>query len=289
MAPRPPVMPTVGKRQLARELRSAREAASLTLDQVAAEMDWAKTKVHNLENGRWTRSNLTDLRGLLSLYDITDPGRREKLEQLMREAKKPGWWVAYGDALDGALPAFEDEASEISCYEPNFVPGLLQTRDYAVTLLRSYPFLTATEVERKVEARLKRQQILTRESPHPPTTAFVVEEAALQRLIGNPDVLGPQLEHLIAMANSDAARLTLQVLPLRSGLHGAMGGSFAILDFSGDFDLSIVYTESAARNAYLEAKEEIAKHRTMFTHACGKALTPADSITLLNDLIKQHT
>src|SRR5699024_918114 len=97
MAAKPP-LPPVGKRQLARELRQGRESAGLTLDQVATELDWAKTTVHNYEYGRWTRLNLTELRSLLDLYGITCSERRASLESLMRDAKEKGWWVAYGDA-----------------------------------------------------------------------------------------------------------------------------------------------------------------------------------------------
>src|SRR5699024_6638975 len=112
MAAKPPLT-TVGKRQHARELRQGRESAGLTPHQVATELDCAKTKVHNYENGRWTRGNLTDLRALLDLYGITCSERRASLETLMRDAKKKGCWVAYGDAFDGSLPAFEDEAAKV--------------------------------------------------------------------------------------------------------------------------------------------------------------------------------
>ncbi|MGW8439361.1 helix-turn-helix domain-containing protein [Nocardiopsis sp. NPDC055551] len=285
MAAKPPPLPTVGKRQLARELRQGREAAGLTLDQVAAELDWAKTKVHNYENGRWTRGNLTDLRALLDLFGITDAKRRESLETLMRDAKKKGWWVAYGDAFEGSLPAFEDEAAQISSYEPVFIPGLLQTPEYTDALMRSYSFLSPDGIERKVEARMRRQEILNRSSP--PTLSFVIEEAAVQRLTRTPHVFGPQIQHLVEVAEG-SPQVSIQIMPLRSGLHGALGSSFMILDFDGDFDLSIVHTETATRNGYLESKEEVALHRTMFTQACGSALSQGESTALLNELLQQN-
>lgn len=281
MAAKQPPLPTVGKRQLARELRRGREAVGLTLDQVAIELDWAKTKVHNYENGRWTRGNLTDLRALLDLYGMTDPDRRGSLENLMRDAKKRGWWTAYGDAFEGALPAFEDEAAQISTYEPVTIPGLLQTREYVTSLLNAYTFLTSEELERKLEARLHRQQILTRDSP--PILSFVIEEAAIQRLFSSPEVFEAQVEHLISLA-STKPNISIQVMPLRSGLHGALGSSFVILDFDDDYGLSIVHTETATRSAYIEKKEEVALHRTMFTQACGSALPQDQSTKLLKDL-----
>lgn len=285
MAAKQPPLPTVGKRQLARELQRGREAAGLTLDQVASELDWAKTKVHNYENGRWTRGNLTDLRALLGLYGITEPKHRDSLENLMRDAKKKGWWVAYGDAFEGSLPAFEDEAAQLSSYEPVFIPGLLQTPVYAETLMRAYAFLTPEDIERKVEARIRRQEILTRTTP--PTLSFVIEEAAVQRLIGMPHVFAPQIQHLIDVTEG-SPHISIQIMPLRSGLHGALGSSFVILDFDGDFDLSIVHTETATRSGYLESKEEVALHRTMFTQACGNALSQEASSTLLRSLLQQH-
>ena len=286
MAAKQPPLPTVGKRQLARELRQGREKAGMTLDQVAAELDWAKTKVHNYENGRWTRGNLTDLRALLDLYGIKESKRRESLENLMRDAKKKGWWVSYGDAFEGSLPAFEDEAAQISSYEPVFIPGLLQTQEYAVQLMRAYTFLTSVDIERKVEARMRRQEILNRDNP--PTLSCVIEEAAVQRLIGTPRVFVPQVQHLVDVAEG-SPHVSIQVMPLRSGLHGALGSSFVILDFDGDFDLSIVHTETATRSGYLESKEEVALHRTMFTQACGIALPQEESSALLRNLLRQHS
>ncbi|PSK89405.1 helix-turn-helix protein [Murinocardiopsis flavida] len=286
MAAKQPSLPTVGKRQLARELRRSREAAKFTLDQVADELDWAKTKVHNYEHGRWTRGNLTDLRALLDLYGIHEPERRASLENLMRDAKRRGWWSAFGDAFDGSLPAFEDEATQMSSYEPVFIPGLLQKREYATSLMNAYAFLAPDDIERKVEARMRRQEILNRQSP--PIVSFVIEEAAVQRMIGIPKVFGPQVQHLIDLAQN-ASHVSIQVMPLRSGLHGALGSSFVILDFAGDYDLSIVHTETATRSGYLENKEEVALHRTMFTHACGSALSQEDSSALLTGLLQQHT
>ncbi|CAM3766702.1 helix-turn-helix transcriptional regulator [Nocardiopsis rhodophaea] len=286
MAVRQPVMPTVGKRQLARELRSAREAANLTMDQVAEELDWSKGKVHNIETGRWTRGNLTDLRALLDAYGVSDPDKRKALEQLMRDAKKPGWWSKYNDVFSGALPAFEDEASELSSYEPSLVPGLLQSPEYIAELMRNSPFLSRDEARRKIEARQQRQKVLTRSDA--PTATFVVEEAAVQRLAELPDVFRPQVEHLIAMSGGDSSRVTIQIMPLRSGLHAALGPSFVILDFHDELDLSIVYTESVARGAYLEEKAEVSMYRTLFAHACQQALRPDESIALLKDMLKQQ-
>ncbi|MBB6174068.1 transcriptional regulator with XRE-family HTH domain [Nocardiopsis mwathae] len=285
MAARQPVMPTVGKRQLARELRSAREAAQLTMDQVAEQLDWSKGKVHNIETGRWTRGNLTDLRALLDTYGVNDPAKREALEQLMRDAKKPGWWSKYNDAFGSALPAFEDEASELFSYEPSLVPGLLQSPEYITELMRNSPLLTAEEAQRKCEARQRRQKVLTRSSPL--VARFVVEEAALQRLVNLPEVFRPQVEHLIAMGEDDGNRVTIQVMPLRSGLHAVLGPSFVILDFHDELDLSIVYTESVARGAYLEEKAEVSMYRALFARACEQALRPDESIALLKDLLKQ--
>lgn len=285
MAAKPPPLPTVGKRQLARELRQGREAAGLTLDQVAAELDWAKTKVHNYEHGRWTRGNLTDLRALLDLFGITDSKHRGSLENLMRDAKKKGWWVAYGDAFEGSLPAFEDESAQISNYEPVFIPGLLQTPEYTGQLMRAYSFLTPDDIERRVEARMRRQEILKRSTP--PILSFVIEEAAVQRLVGSPRVFEPQIQHLIDVAES-SSQASIQIMPLRSGLHGTLGSSFMILDFDGDFDLSIVHSETATRSAYIESKEEVALHRNMFTQACGNALSQSNSSALLKTLLKQQ-
>lgn len=121
--------------------------------------------------------------------------------------------------------------------------------------MRAYAFLPPDDIDRKVEACMQRQETLTHRTP--PTLSFVIEETTVQCLIGTSHVFGPQIQHLINVAEG-SPHASIQIMPLRSGLHGALGSSFVILYFNGDFDLSIVHAETAIRSGHLGSKEEVA-------------------------------
>jgi Domain of unknown function (DUF5753) len=172
-----------------------------------------------------------DVVDLLEIYGVTDETERATLVALAREANSPGWWHKYGDVLPDWFQVYvglEEAAALIRLYEVQFVPGLLQTADYARAVVRlGQPGASAAEIERRVSLRMSRQELLSK--PDAPRLWAVVDEAALRRPIGGKEVMRAQLERLIEVTKEP--NITLQVVPFSSGCHTAEGGAFTILRF----------------------------------------------------------
>ena len=166
------------RRRLAAELRHLRTDARLTVEDVAGRLQWPASKVSRIEN-RQVGIRPQDLRKLLDLYQAKDRAYREQLLEMGRRATERGWWQSYSGLLPalGNLIGLEAEASTIRTYEPELIPGLLQTADYARAVIRSgFPAETMEEIDRRVEIRLERQEALTRTDPPPPKVSVVLNE-----------------------------------------------------------------------------------------------------------------
>ncbi|GII86046.1 transcriptional regulator [Sphaerisporangium siamense] len=274
--------PTVKRRRLSHVLRQLRQSADLTATEAAKRLEWDPSKVARMERNQWKLPNVHDIRLLLDLYGVTDGRQREVLITLARESRQRGWWANYEDVFRSSLPDFEAGASVIRTYEALLIPGLLQTAAYAAAIWRAGQVLdehTDHVIERHVQARLARQQVLTRESP--PQLLTVIDEAALIKVVGGPTVMREQLHHLIRMAAS--ANVTIQVLPNSSGAHAAMTGGFAIMDFSSPADdPSLVYMETATENLWLETPEKHQQYALIFSRVQASALSPEESVTCLS-------
>lgn len=237
--------PSVRQRRLAAELRRLRESRRLTGDEVADRLAWSTAKVSRIENAR-TGAKIPDVQRLLDLYDVRGD-RRDDLLALARDAGERGWWEDYRD-LPRPLADFialESEASAVRQWENNTVPGLLQTEAYARHVIEGYNAISTMppqEIQRRVEVRIRRQEILHQHQPA--QLHIVVDEAVLQRRVGDAEVMREQLGHILSVSESPA--LTLQVLPLAAP-HRVMADSFTILEFSDAHDVTfpdIVHTES---------------------------------------------
>jgi transcriptional regulator with XRE-family HTH domain len=234
--------PLVLRRRLRGGLRQARQDTELTQGQVAAAMDWSLSKVIRIESGANAIST-NDLRALLSLYQITDPGEVQDLVELARAARERSWWSTYKDA---ASPDFlryveqEASASALRAYEHVVIHGLLQTEEYAAWVIREFlgELYTDQQTDRRVELRMKRQELLGRAGP--PELQIIHDEAVLRRIVGSPAVMRRQLQHLADLAERPG--ITLNVLPFTAGVRDGFGESFAILDFPG-MDDPALFTE----------------------------------------------
>jgi transcriptional regulator with XRE-family HTH domain len=265
--------PTIRARRLRRELRRLRDRAGLTAEDVAADLGWHRTKVIRVELGH-SRVTPTDVRDLLRLYKASDE-EHESLTTLSRQARQKGWWNAYGDVLLDDYVGFEAEASSISSYESLYVPGLLQTEEYARAIIRAgRTTADPEEVDRIVAARLARKALLSRDVP--PKLWIVLDEAVVRRLVGGPEVMRAQLVRLIeACANPT---IEVQVLPFAGGAHAAMGGPFTILDYTEPvLDPTVVYLGNDTSTALLEKEVQVTRYRLMFDHLRAKALDPDKS------------
>jgi AcrR family transcriptional regulator len=261
------VGPTVVRRQLGRRLRQLRGVSGMSVDEVVAEryLGISRAKLFKLEAGKHAVKP-QDIAVLCARYGVS-PEETETLQALALATQDASWWHVYGD---DAVPEWfslfvelEPAATSIRKYEAEFVPGLLQTRDYAWAVFRAFqPDAEDAEIERRVAVRMERQTIF--DIARPRRLHTVLNEAVLLRNVGGDDVIDAQL----AALRRAAARpeITIDVLPLRAGAHAAMNGSFTILDFANpDEDPSVAYVETASSAAYLQKPAELERYDTIFT------------------------
>lgn len=250
---------------------------------MARALGWHPSKLSRIEHGE-TRTTTTDVRKLLDLYDA-DEQERTGLVALTREAGLPGWWHEYNSVLPrdfGSFIDLEREATVISTYETADVPGLLQTEPYARAQLRAGRFTDSDEeIERRVEARMARQELLNRR--HPPRMRFVMNEGAVRRLVGGAKVMRGQLARLIEIGGS--LMTSVAVVPYVAGAHAATV-SFALFDFDGD-DPPIVYSELLGSSVYVEKPEAVTLYRAAFDDVLAAALSPVESAALMADIEKE--
>ncbi|WP_202638399.1 helix-turn-helix domain-containing protein [Bailinhaonella thermotolerans] len=268
---------TFRARQLRLELLRLRTTARLTLDDVAAELDWSSSKISRIESGR-NGVSPSDVRLLLDVYGVRDHATREKLVELARAARRKGWWHAYPEVFRSAYATAEADAVTISTYESDLVPGLLQTADYQTALLRACrPDLRDAEIERRLAARAERRAILTRSDP--PRLMVVVGEAVLRRPVGGRKVMRGQLTYLIELAESPW--MSFQILPSNSGSHAGRGVSFVLLDLAEGGRLGVVFLEHLTGHLFLEAETDVARYREEFSVLVKEAMDPEESIALI--------
>jgi transcriptional regulator with XRE-family HTH domain len=280
--------PTARGRRLRHELRRLREEAGLTHSEVARRLDWSASKLSRIETGQ-SRVQTGDVRDLLEVYGVTDEATCSALVQLAREARRRGWWTRYSDVLgSGIYVGLEAEASALHTYESMFVPGLLQTEDYARAIIRAGQTRPDPEtLERRLAARLARQEMLN--LPDPPEIWAVVDESVINRPVGGPEVMRSQLQHLVDLGNRPMAALTLQVLPLSVGAHPGMNGPFVILEFHSPTDPTMVYLETATDGLFIEDPPDVERYTLMFNHLVARALGPDESLAMIADLAGRIT
>src|SRR4029077_15090158 len=244
--------PTVLRILLGSQLRLLREVKGITREEAGYAIRASGSKISRMELGRVSFKE-RDVTDLLKLYGV-DEDETATLIALAKQANSPGWWHKYGDVLPDWFQVYvglEEAASLIRLYEVQFIPGLLQTADYARAVIRlGQPSATPEEVERRVGLRLGRPEGLP--EPAGPRLWAVVDEAALRRPIGGREVMRAQFGRLTEVAG--AANITLQVVPFRSGGHAAEAGAFTIMRFP-EADLpDVVYLEHLTSALYLDKR-----------------------------------
>jgi transcriptional regulator with XRE-family HTH domain len=277
--------PTVQRLVLGSQLRKLRERHGITAEQAAETIRGSHSKISRMEHGR-VGFKERDVGDLLTLYGVTDNEERAALLHLAREANTPGWWHAYSDILPTWLEAYvglEAAASILRTYEVQLVPGLLQTEDYARALIRQGSAVTEEDITRRGELRVSRQEILRR--PDAPQLWAVVDEGALRRPIGSPEIVRKQLQYLIGI--TDHPSVTLQVLPFQVGAHAAMGGPFTILRFA-EPDLSdVVYIEQLTSALFLDKPVEVDSYVEVMEQLCLQAEPAANTAKLLSKILSE--
>lgn len=274
--------PTLKRRELGFLLRQLRTDRGLSVEEVTERLLFSATKISRLETGR-AGASPRDIRDLCNLYEVTDP-EREQLMALAREGKQRGWWEPY------ALPyatyvGLETEATSISDYRSDGVAGLIQIEDYARAIHEAavQPLDRAT-IEQRVEARLKRQEILARADG--PQVHIIMDEAALLRPVGGSAVMRDQLNRLIEV--SQLPRLTLQVMPLAVGAHPGISAAFTVLLFDDPKVNDVVYLESQIDNHCLEKEADVEIYRNLFSRLRDMAADPQASRNLIAEVASRN-
>jgi transcriptional regulator with XRE-family HTH domain len=272
--------PAVARHRLRLALRRAREAKGLTQRQVAESLDWSLSKVNRIESGEVNVTG-TDLQALLRLFDVTDSGRIEALTEAGRAARRRGWWdqPQYREHLTPAMIQsiqFETEATTIRSFQPILIPGVLQTREYAAAVLDAgRDMLPPADLTTRLDVRMLRRDQLFRR-PEPPSYLLVLDESALLRDVGGPQVMSTQLYDLLEMARTGA--VVVRVLPLSyKTVH--MVGLFVI--YASDEEDVALYVESGLDDEVLYAPDRIRQHRQFFEQAWHGSLSIGASIHLI--------
>jgi transcriptional regulator with XRE-family HTH domain len=280
--------PLVQRRRLRTELRRARAEARLTQGDVANAMDWSLSKIIRIETGAVGIST-NDLRALLSLYEIHDQARTDELVELARASRQTSWWSTYrGDISPQYLQyiEYEEAASILRTYEPLLLPGLFQTEEYAAAIIRGLADLDtpAELIQTRIEIRLTRQRLL--EQTTPPTLISVVDESAIQRLIGERSIAKGQIARLIDLANRP--NITIEIVPFSAGLHRGMLEPFLILEFSDPEDGDVLFLETSRDMIFSHDEAgEITGYREVFEQLTSISLGPAGTLAYLVDLAKR--
>ncbi len=275
--------PTVRRILLGTQLRRLREARHITREDAGYHIRASESKISRIELGKVGFKD-RDVRDLLTLYGVTDEYQRASLLTLAREANMQGWWHSHADVLPTWFQPYlglEEAASQIRTYELQFIPGLLQTEEYARAVISAGTERPSTRViDERVAVRMNRQKLLTR--PNPPRLWAVLDEAALRRSIGGAEIMRAQISRLLELIS--APFLTIQVMPFAFGGHTGEGGAFSILRFP-DADMSdIVYVEQLFGAAYLDRREDVDRHTIAMDRLCLDSSTPDRTADVLHKI-----
>ena len=276
--------PTIRRRELGALLRTLRADHELTAEEVTTRLLFSPTKLSRIETGQ-SGASPRDIRDLCDIYQVTDPGERERLMALAREGKQRGWWQDY-DLPYATYVGLETEAVSIDAYQSGGVPGLLQTEEYARAMLRAeVPPFSSQKLEQLLDARLTRQAILV--PGDAPRYHAILDEAALHRQVGGPAVMSAQLQRI--RESAQRPNVTVQIISFETGAHPAMESVFTILNFEQDLVSDIVYVEGLVGNIYLERPTDLERYRAIFSHLQTIALNPSDSISLLTGIATSYS
>jgi hypothetical protein len=275
--------PTALRILLGSQLRRLREAKGITREEAGHLIRGSESKISRMELGR-VGFKERDVADLLTSYGVVDGQARAAVLDLVTRANEPGWWHRFNDVLPAWFQAYvglEEAAARIRTYEVQFVPGLLQTKEYARAVVTAGSAgIGAEEIARRVDLRLERQRILDR--PDGPFFWAVIDEAALRRPIGGAEVMRAQLEHLADLMRQP--NITIQVMPFSFGGHSAEGGAFSILRFPDRELPDVVYVEHLAGALYLDKREDVDKYTEVMERLCAVSTTPDETIELLRSI-----
>ncbi|MFF5503866.1 helix-turn-helix domain-containing protein [Streptomyces roseolus] len=283
--------PTVGQVVLGRRLQDLRERAGLKREEAAKVLHVAPATIRRMETAE-VALKIPYVQLLLAAYGIDGP-EAEAFVALAEEANLPGWWQRFHDVLPGWFSMYvslEGAASLIRAYEPQFVPGLLQTEGYARAILRSGAVggggdaAREEDIDRHVALRMERQSLLTREDA--PKFWVIMDETVFRRPVGDgPEVMRDQLDRLLEA--SELPNVTLQIAEFASGHHPGTYGPFVLFRFAMPELPDMVYSEYLTGAVYLDARPEVASHLEVMDRMAAQAATAQRTKEILRDLRKE--
>ncbi|WP_109523962.1 MULTISPECIES: helix-turn-helix domain-containing protein [Nocardia] len=280
---------TLAGRQLGGYLRAARQQLGATIDQTAQASEISPSVLQRLEKGASTRLKVRDIQALCSILEMSTE-TTSAMVGLLLKADEKSWWHAYGDVIPATFDVYvglESGASELTMYQPSQVPGLLQTADYARSLILNR-METSTEGERRrvLDLRLERQNLVTRKFD-PLALNVLVNEAALRCLVGGRAIMAEQLRHLAEIGKR--SNVSIRVLPYDVGMPlGHPIGQYALLQFATTGAPPVVYLEGFSGCAYLEKPEDILLYRDATLQLSRRALDEDASRLLIRSVAKEH-
>lgn len=270
--------PTVRLRRLGTEMQRLREAAGLSRAEAAERTHFEESTLWRLENAKRPPMKRTVV-VLLELYGVTSQADQARYLDLLSKSNELGWLTGFEEALPPDYQtyiSFETDASRLTGFEPSVVHGLLQTPDYARALIRGLdPNLHEDDVTSRAEVRARRQEALAKRGT---ALWMVLDEAVLHRMVGGPDIMRAQLDHLLKCAQTKTT--TIQLVPFDAGAHPGSRGAFMVMDFP-EPDPTLIYIETRGGNLFLEKPEEVALYRADFEQLIAQALSPAETIKMI--------
>jgi transcriptional regulator with XRE-family HTH domain len=283
----PPLGSAVVRVMLGAQLRRLREAAGLSPETAGYRIRASRSKISRMETGR-VGFKERDVSDLLELYGVTDAPVLTSMLALASQANAQDWWAKFGDVLPDWFEPYlglEAAATLIRTFDLQFINGLFQTADYARAIAQiGLRGAVTAEIDRRVDVRMRRQEMLTA-GARPPRVWSIIDEAALRRAVGGTAVMRGQLRHLAEVAR--LPNITLQVIPFRAGGHDAAGGSFTVLRFAEPDVPDVVYIEQLTGAIYLEKRADVDHYLDVSNRLGATSLSPADSMRFFSDVLRE--
>ncbi|MFE7577986.1 helix-turn-helix domain-containing protein [Streptomyces sp. NPDC057521] len=278
--------PTVGQVVLGKRLQELREGAGLSRDQAAKVLRVTAATVRRMETAE-VALKIPYVQALLKAYGISD-AENDAFVELAEEANRPGWWQRFHDVLPDWFSMYvslEGAASLLRMYEPHFVPGLLQTEDYARTVMRTGAVgqTRPEDIERHVALRMERQSLLTR--PDAPRLWVVMDETVLRRPVGSVEIMRAQVDKLLEATTRP--NVTLQIAEFSTGHHPGTYGPFVLFRFAVPELPDMVYSEYLTGAVYFDARPEVASYLEVMDRMAAQAATAQRTKELLRDFRKE--
>jgi transcriptional regulator with XRE-family HTH domain len=276
-------VPTIRKRLIGGQLRRLREAQGISVEQIAGQLGVGHSTIRRQESGH-TAVSVADVRAYAQLYGVEDETVLKRLIELAKHGRVRGWWSTYSSTVGPSMVDVadaEDLAKDIRMFQPLTIPGLFQTPEYSAAVIDTFAEAGLGEGgdsdDEFIAMRERRKELMNRSRA--PRIWAVIGEAAIATLVGGPEVMRAQIEHLLKLA--ERRNITIQLLPFSAGAYMAMSGSFVLYSFADTLDASILYCETTGGDTFNDDPDVVRPNMDRFSHLQAQALSIADTLAYL--------